>query len=111
MTKPKPPANEPRPVPGERRPDYQRLRRFLLRGGVLAQEDGPAWTSARRDGTHFAESTCRWLSQRKTFTVEGKTYRFAKLKGPAARNLWHVPEIAKAKAQAHKAEQERFLTG
>lgn len=61
----------------ERRPDYDRIRRFLRAGGVLQREviEGQrvsfvVWHAAVRDGRYFNALTCEWLASLATFSLD-----------------------------------------
>jgi len=66
--------------------DYQRLRRFLSRGGhlqrtYLPNPDLVVWHSAARNGQRFDADTCEWLKNRASFRLDGVHYRLGRL-GP-----------------------------
>lgn len=59
------------------RPEYDRIRRFLAKGGVLQREviesadfRAIVWRAAARDGRSFDADTCEWFAMRRRFTLD-----------------------------------------
>lgn len=85
----------------ERRPDYDRIRRFLAKGGVLQREviqgEGVApwryvvWHAAARDGRNFDAETCEWLKGLATFRLDGSDGWLEE--GPRPGIFRRVPDI------------------
>ena len=88
------------------RPDYQRIRRFISRRGVLQREilrDGQiVWCAAVPDGRNFDADTCEWLRMR-PFTLDGLVSRLAE--DPAHPGIFRLsqddPGLSAAEAAAY----------